>query len=156
MVSWADPEGVGTGGPNSPPLKNHKKYWVSLQCWSGSPEKSQSYQSSIQCWDSICPPAKRNFNGVSLADRWWPIYSGIWILYPPSTKKRETVIKFGPPLTKNSGSVHGFTLSYLVVAFSFLCLFPIMSWVGVRSVDVASLTIFKINMVGDGRATGRI
>ena len=36
---------------------------------SGSPEKSQSYQASIQCWATISPPAKRHLNGVLLAGR---------------------------------------------------------------------------------------
>ena len=31
---------------------------------SGSPEKSQSYQASIQCWAIVDPPAKRHLNGV--------------------------------------------------------------------------------------------
>ena len=53
-LSWADPErgqGVQT------PLKNHKKNRISKQYWSRSPEKSQSYQASIQCWAIIGPPA---------------------------------------------------------------------------------------------------
>ena len=33
--SCADPE----GGRGTPPLKNHKKYRISLQSWPGSPEK---------------------------------------------------------------------------------------------------------------------
>ena len=45
-----------------PPLKNHKNI-RSL----GSPEKSQGYQASIQCWATISTPAKRHLNGVSLA-----------------------------------------------------------------------------------------
>ena len=53
--------GGGTGGPA--PLKNHKKYRVSKQYWSGSSEKSQSYQASIQCWANIGTPAKRRFAG---------------------------------------------------------------------------------------------
>ena len=44
----------GSGPP--PPLKNHKNR-VSKQYWSGSPEKSLSYQASIQCWANIGPPA---------------------------------------------------------------------------------------------------
>ena len=48
---------------------------------SGSPEKSQSYLASIQCWANIDPSAKRQLNGVSLAGLWWPICSDIWILY---------------------------------------------------------------------------
>ena len=46
------------------------------------PSKSQSYQSSISCWTIIGPPAKRHFNGVSLACPWWPAYRGLWILPP--------------------------------------------------------------------------
>ena len=46
-----------------------------------SPEKSQRYQASIQRWPIIGPLAKRHLNGVSLAGRWWPIYSDIWIIY---------------------------------------------------------------------------
>ena len=44
--------GGGAGGPDPPPLKN-RKIRVSMQYWSGSPEKSQSYQASIQCWAII-------------------------------------------------------------------------------------------------------
>ena len=65
---WADPERAGGPDP-PPPLKYHKKYRVSLQYWSGSPENSQSFQASIQCWCTICPPVKHHFNGVSLAGR---------------------------------------------------------------------------------------
>ena len=36
-----------------------QKYRVSKQYLSGSPEKAQSYQTSIQCWAIIGPPAKR-------------------------------------------------------------------------------------------------
>ena len=79
----ADPEG-GAGGPDSPPppLKNKKRYRLSKQYWAGSPEKSQSYKASIQCWAAIGPPAKRHLNGVSLAGRWCPTFSAIWILFP--------------------------------------------------------------------------
>ena len=46
------------------------------------PLKSHSYQSRIQCWDTISPLAKRHLNGVSLAGRWWPSNSGVWIILP--------------------------------------------------------------------------
>ena len=49
----------GTGGPD-PHLKKLQKYSVSKQYWSESPEKSQSYQASIQYWVIIGPPAKRH------------------------------------------------------------------------------------------------
>ena len=54
--------------------------------------------------------SKRHLNGVSLACRWWPAYSGIWIL-PPLIKltKTKKKVKVGPPLlTKLSGSAHDF------------------------------------------------
>ena len=41
--AWADPEGGGAVGPDHTPEKS-QKYRVSLQYWSGSPEKPQSYQ----------------------------------------------------------------------------------------------------------------
>ena len=47
--------GGGTGGPD-PPEKS-QKIRVSKQYRSRSPEKSQSYQASIQCWAIIGPPA---------------------------------------------------------------------------------------------------
>ena len=51
--------GGGAGGPDL--LKNYKKYRVSKQFWSGSPEKAQSYQASISCWAIIGTPAKMPF-----------------------------------------------------------------------------------------------
>ena len=68
-MTWTDPEGGGGGGKGVQTPENSPKYRVSEQYWSGSPEKSQSYQASIQCWDIIGPSAKRHLNGVSLAGR---------------------------------------------------------------------------------------
>ena len=76
-MTCADPEG-GTGGPD-PPWKFKNIWFLSNKI--RIPWKSQSYQSSIQCRAIIGPPAK--LNGVSLAGRWWPANSGIWILPPP-------------------------------------------------------------------------
>ena len=67
-------------------LKNHKNR-VSLKYWSGSPEKSQSYQVSIYSWAIIGPPAKRHLNGVSLAGGWWPIFSDVGSYIPSFLKK---------------------------------------------------------------------
>ena len=88
----ADPEGEGGQGGPDPPGKS-QKYRGSEQHWSGGrgdtgvrtplenhknigflsntgPDPlTQSYQASIQCWAIISPPAKRHFNGVSLAGR---------------------------------------------------------------------------------------
>ena len=45
------------------------------------------------------------FNGVLLAGRCWPAYSGIWILPPLIIKNNnpppKNVVKIGPTLTKN-------------------------------------------------------
>ena len=59
----ADPKGDRGSGP---PLKNHRNIGF-LRNTGPDPEKSQSYQASIQCWAIIGTPAKRNLNGVSLA-----------------------------------------------------------------------------------------
>ena len=61
------------------------------------------YQASIQCSAMIGQPAKCHLNGVSLAGRSWPIYSGIWIIYPLINTNKTS----GPPLTKLSRSAHG-------------------------------------------------
>ena len=68
----------GTG--SGPPLKNPKAVG-----FLGSPEKSQSYQASIQCWAIIGPPAKKP------RQNWTPLtkLSGsayeqiILVFYPP-------------------------------------------------------------------------
>ena len=73
-----------------PPPEKSQSYRVSLiQYWSGSLEKSQSYQARIQRQAIICPPAKRHFNGVSLAGQLWPTFSGIWILFPLINLKKN-------------------------------------------------------------------
>ena len=51
----ADPEG-GTGGPDPTEKSQKYNYRVSWQYWSGSPETSLSYQTSIQFWAIIGPP----------------------------------------------------------------------------------------------------
>ena len=60
QYTWADPEGGRGSGPPPPPPHTHTeishKYRVSKQYWSGSTEKSQSYQASIQCWNIIGTP----------------------------------------------------------------------------------------------------
>ena len=95
----------GSGHP-TPPLKNHKNIGF-LNNTAPDPLKSQSYQASIQCWAIISTPEKRHLNGVSLVGQCWTVYSGILIL--PFLINKKKVVKFGPPLTKLSGSTHGFS-----------------------------------------------
>ena len=52
LLPCADPEG---GGPAPEKSQNYR---ISLQYWSGSLEKPQSYEGSIQCWAIIGTPAK--------------------------------------------------------------------------------------------------
>ena len=73
--------GGGGGRGSGPPLKNHKN--IGFLSNTGSiPWNSQSYEAIIQWWAIIGKPAKRHLNGNSLAGRWWPAFSGIWILSP--------------------------------------------------------------------------
>ena len=74
--------GGGGQGVWTPPPEKSQKYRVSKQYWSGSPVKPQSLQANIHSWATIGPPVKRHLIGVSLAGRWWPTYSGIWIPLP--------------------------------------------------------------------------
>ena len=84
----------GAGGLD--PLKISQNYMVSSQYWSGSPEKSHSYQASIQLWASICQPAKRSFIAL--------FGSSI----PHQLKKKRYQI--WTPLINFSGSAHTFIL----------------------------------------------
>ena len=82
-----------TGGPD-PPEKS-QKIRVSKQYWSGSPEKSQSYQDSIQCWAIIGPPAKRRFAGGPMMTRLY------WYFDPPSPHQlRKWRFAGGPMMTR--------------------------------------------------------
>ena len=76
---------------------------VSKQYWSGSSEKSQNYQASIQCWAIIGPPAKRHLNGVRWRAGDGPLIVLFGLSLPSSTKKS---CQSWTPLTKLSGSAH--------------------------------------------------
>ena len=108
-------------GSRGPPTEKYKKYMVSLKLFlailARTTLKSQSYQSSIQCWALIGPPAKRHLNGVLLAGHWLPVNSGIWIL-PPLIKLK----------TKNKKTRQSWTLSD-ATSWIRACLFscPMMS-----------------------------
>ena len=80
--------GGGAGDPD-PPHEKSQIYRVSKQHWSGFPEKLQTYQASNQSWAIIGPPAKRHFNGVSLAGQAWPAFSVIWIFSPLINLKKS-------------------------------------------------------------------
>ena len=83
---------------------NERRVWTSLENYKNigflsntgpEPLKNHSYQSSVQCWVTI-------LSGVSLAGRWWPTNSGIWIfplLITQQTKKnskKKTLSKLDP------------------------------------------------------------
>ena len=96
----ADPEGGRGGLTPPPPLKNHKNIGLLSKTGPDLLKKSQSYRASFQCWAIIGTPAERHWNGVSLADRWWPAFSGTWIT-SSNTKKNV-----GLPLKNLSGIAH--------------------------------------------------
>ena len=91
-------------------LKNHKNIGFSSDT-GPDPLKDCSYQASIQCWVIISMPAKRHL----MTFRWRPDDSPLMVVLgsslPSSTKKK--VVKVGPPLTKLSGSVHGYETLFL-------------------------------------------
>ena len=77
------------------------------------PAKSQTYKASIQCWAIIGRPGKHHLNGVLLVGGWWPAYSGIWILSPPSYKKnKQKKCQSWAPSDKTSWSRACTTWSY--------------------------------------------
>ena len=85
------------------PLKNHKNIGFPSNI-DPDPLKITKLPSQHLMLGITGTPAKHHLNGVALTGRWWPTLSGIPILSPfQSTKKNVSV---GPPLTKLSGSVH--------------------------------------------------
>ena len=101
LVMCGSRRGV-TGGPDPPPPWKITTIYGSLAILVRIPLKLQSYQSSIQRWAIIGAKAKRHLNGISLAGRWWPTNSGIWIL-PPLIKLKKSCQSWTPQ-TKLSGS----------------------------------------------------
>ena len=77
----ADPEGEGAGSLDLPE-KSQKNIGLLSKTGPDLLKNHKATETSIQCWANIGTPAKRHLNGVSLASRWWPAYSGIWILPP--------------------------------------------------------------------------
>ena len=83
---------IQKGGRGPDPPGKFQNIFGSLAILVRIPLKSQSNQSSIQCWAIIGPPLKRLFK--------WRFAGG-------SLMAKKNVVKVGPPLTKLSGSAHG-------------------------------------------------
>ena len=64
LISCADTEGGRGGGRGPDPLLKNYKNIRFLSNTGPYPLKTQSYQSDIQCWAIIGPPAKRHLNGI--------------------------------------------------------------------------------------------
>ena len=67
------------------PHEKSQKYRVSKEYLSGFPEKHKATKPASMLshhQHASETPFQLHFNGVSLAGRWWPAYSGIWILPP--------------------------------------------------------------------------
>ena len=73
---------------SGPPLENHKNIVFILSNTGPDPLKIIKLPSQLSISAIIGTPAKRHLNGVSLADRRGPANSGIWIIPPPSNKKK--------------------------------------------------------------------
>ena len=92
---------MGAGGSDPTP-ENHKN--IGFLCHPG-PDRLKNNNATKPAFN-VGPLSARQRNATK-----WPIYSGLWILYPPSTEKKtnnKNPIKFGTPLTKLSGSAQGF------------------------------------------------
>ena len=110
--SWADPEGGGGNrGSGPPPPEKHKN--IAFLGNSG-PNLLKN-----QCWAIIDPPAKCHLNGVLLAGRWWPTFSGNWSSLSHNLKGEKTLSELDPPLAKFSGFALGICfILYLTIYIS--------------------------------------
>ena len=79
---------------SGPPLKNHKNKGFSSNT-GPDPLKKWQLPSQHSMLGRHLHASETPFNGVSLAGRWWPAYSGTWIL-PPLIKKRKMLSKLDP------------------------------------------------------------
>ena len=107
--AWTDPEGGGGDRGSGPPWKITKNMWCPSNI---DPDPlGITKLASIQWWAIFGTPAKRHFNDVLQAGRWWPTFSGISILSSPhqlkKKNKKKKLVCVGPPLTKLSGSEQG-------------------------------------------------
>ena len=113
--------------------RNYCKFKVKVPCyiglfmryWYGSPEKSQSYQASIQCWVIICPPAERHFNGVLEIACWLadgcPFIAVFGSSFAHQLKKEKKSYQIWTPSDKKlSGSMHG--IQQIAIALCWICL----------------------------------
>ena len=102
-ITCADPEG---GQRVRTPLENQENigFLSNILVWiTWKITKLQSQHSISGHYRPVREmPFKR-----SLVGRWWPAYSGIWILPPLFNRKNPKInVKVGLPLTKLSGSAH--------------------------------------------------
>ena len=99
---------MGTGGGVRAPGKS-QRYRISKQYWTGSHEKSHSY--------NVGPSSAQQLNAISMAFCWWvynsPLLVVLGLSLPLSTKQKN--VRVEPPLTKLSGSAHAFSVMTVVV-----------------------------------------
>ena len=88
------------------PLKNHKN--IGFLCNTG-PDPLKNHKATKPAFN-VGPSPVHQRNAISMAFRWWvddgPLIVVFWIIPPLINYKN--VIKVGPPLTKLSGSAHGY------------------------------------------------
>ena len=94
--SWTEPEG---GQRVRTPHKITKiKGFLAILVRIPWKIKKATKPEFMQCSNIIDMPAKRHLNGVSLAGRWWPAFSGILSSLFSSTKekKKEKTVNLDP------------------------------------------------------------
>ena len=101
----------GEGGPDPPPLKNHKNIGF-LSNTGQDPLKNHKATEPVFNDVSSSAVSETPFTWRFAGGRMIAQFSDIWILYPlinlkkKKKKKKKHVIEFRPPLTKLSGSAH--------------------------------------------------
>ena len=74
--------GSGGGGPDIPPLENHKAVGFRINT---GPDPMENHKATKQEYNAG-PPSVRQRNAISIAFRWWadddPLFSVFWILSP--------------------------------------------------------------------------
>ena len=116
---WGGGQGVLTPQPPPPPLKNHKN----IEFLSNTvPDPLKNHKATKPAFN-VGPSSASQQNTIKMVFRWWADDGPYIVTFGssiPSSKKQQqkNIIKFGQPLTKNSGSVHVFWLRNM--KFNFL------------------------------------
>ena len=105
------------GGPDPLPQKNHK--YRGVLCNTG-PDPLKNHKATKPAF-KLWPASARQWNAISMAFRWRVDDNPFIVIFGfsiTSSTEKKNFIKFGPPLTKLSGSAHAYVQAYLYVHVS--------------------------------------